>query len=156
MSLVVLPVLFDENGKPRDQKLADAVEGWATAEFGREYKLSQSERTWAIVDIDAASNAFSVKGIGSIRSIPDVTFHVSGAREAVKLYDRMRDFLSDNGLSQQETLVYVEPKEEEVWRGFFKAKGAVPANRWILVPGTGVEDVLRKRTEGRPPEHADE
>ena len=147
MSLVVLPVLFDENGKPKDQQLADAVEGWASGEFNREFKLDPLARTWAAVEIEAESASFAVKGIGSIRYSPDVTFHVSGPKEAVKLYDRMRNFLADGSLSQQEVLVYVEPDQEKIWEGFFKAKRAEPANRWKLVPGTGVEDVLRRRTK---------
>lgn len=144
-SLRITPVDLGVDGKPRDGKLATAVQEYAKKEFGREIDFTYYVKVWAILAtrvVDA--EYYEVIGITAIRNQADCqVFHITaptedreGAALAMQARDmavmRMYGYLEDLGMRGSTVLIYVSEKAQPFWKKFLNRIKAEPANRWEL------------------------
>ena len=121
----VIPILFDDMGKPKDVRLYEAVcLYYAKTNIGAMPDLSKFMMVWATVD-------GGVIGLMGMQASPDLTiFHSDDSRAYAKMYNRVHDWCEDRGVKS--LLVHMTDSESPHVQSLIEHSNAEPADRWLF------------------------
>jgi hypothetical protein len=143
MSLKMSPIDFGQDGKPKDQRLCDALQQYAKKEFGAELVFPYYARVWAVEMVAEDGAAQVIGALGMRQAIDCCMFHVtppSASKDGLRIAQQARDamidrgksYLADLGNTGTEVLIFVSEEAQRYWKPFLKSIGASPANRFQI------------------------
>jgi len=124
----LVPITFDEKGRPNDPKLCAALVGYYETETGvKDADFSKVGKVLACVETDGES--MRVIGICAASTVVDIPlFHSSSPKAYAVMFRRLHDWAEDLGVSC--VLVHVDPKNYRHIKSILERVEARPAHRW--------------------------